>query len=331
MEEQTRLDGLVSMRVALRDLEDGQRVAGVYAVRERELRRKRNGEPWLRLAVCDGSGSAEAVCWEDAEALYAVAAPGSAVFLTGIFEVSERWGAKIKLSGLRVAEEGEYDPADLAPESDVSLELLERDLRALLATIQEPQLLELLDRFFAPGSDAWARFSEAPAAKVYHQAYRHGLLEHTLSVAQAVSAAANFFPGIDRDVAVAGALLHDIGKTEAYNSDPLAIDLTDLGRLQGEIPLGYYLVRRQIEEIPGFDPDLAQCVLHIILSHHGSLEHGSPVVPATREAVLVHMIDNLGGRLGSFDRLERQLPAGEVWSGFDRALSGSAFFGQRAA
>jgi len=331
MDEQTRLDGLVSMRVPLRDLEDGQRVAGVYAVQERELRRKRNGEPWLRLAVCDSSGSAEAICWEDAEALYAIAAAGSAVFLTGIFEVSERWGSKIKLSGLRAAEEGEYDPAELAPESEVSLELLERDLRALLSTIQEPQLLELLDRFFAPGSEAWSRFSVAPAAKVYHQAYRHGLLEHTLSVAQAVSAAANFFPGIDRDVAVAGALLHDIGKTEAYNSDPLAIDLTDLGRLQGEIPLGYYLVRRQIEEIPGFDPELAQCVLHIILSHHGSLEHGSPVVPATREAVLVHMIDNLGGRLGSFDRLERQLPAGEVWSGFDRALSGSAFFGQRAA
>ena len=132
MEEQTRLDGLVSVRVPLRDLEDGQRVAGVYAVRERELRRKRNGEPWLRLAVCDASGSAEAVCWEDAEALYAIAAAGSAVHLTGVFEVSERWGAKIKLSGLRAAEANEYDPTELAPESDLSPDLLERDLRALL-------------------------------------------------------------------------------------------------------------------------------------------------------------------------------------------------------
>ena len=197
--------------------------------------------------------------------------------------------------------------------------------------MQEPQLLTLLDRFFGEGSRIRDRFREAPAAKVYHQAYRHGLLEHTVSVARAVSAAATFFPGIDRDVAVTGALLHDIGKTEAYNDDLMAIDLTDAGRLQGEIPLGYYLVRREIEEIPGFDPALAQAVLHIILSHHGTLEHGSPVVPATREAVLVHMIDNLGGRLGSFDRLERQLPAGESWSSFDRALSGSAYFGQRAA
>ncbi len=320
-----------AVRVPLRELEDGQRVKGIYAVRERELRRKRNGEPWLRLVLGDASGGAEAVAWEDAEALYALAAPGTAVEVGGVFEMSERWGAKIKLAGLREAAADEYDPADLAAESDVSFEDLEGKLRQLLETVQEPQLRDLLDRFFGERSEIWVRFRDAPAAKVYHQAYRHGLLEHTVSVAQAVSAAANFFPGIDREVAVAGALLHDIGKTEAYNDDPLAIDLTDAGRLQGEIPLGYYKVRREIEEIPGFDPALAQAVLHIILSHHGSLEHGSPVVPATREAVLVHMIDNLGGRLGSFDRLERQLPAGESWSGFDRALSGSAYFGQRQA
>jgi 3'-5' exoribonuclease len=318
-------------RVPLRELEDGRRVSGVYAVRERELRRKRNGDPWLRLLLGDASGTAEAVAWEDAEALYALAAPGAAVHVGGVFETSERWGAKIKLSELREAAADSYDPADLAPESDVSLSDLEGKLRQLLETVQEPQLRELLDRFFGERSPIWERFRDAPAAKVYHQAYRHGLIEHTVSVAQAVSAAANFFPGIDREVAVAGALLHDIGKTVAYNDDPLAIDLTDAGRLQGEIPLGYYTVRREIEEIPGFDPGLAQAVLHIILSHHGSLEHGSPVVPATREAVLVHMIDNLGGRLGSFDRLERELPAGESWSGFDRALSGSAYFGQRAA
>jgi 3'-5' exoribonuclease len=318
-------------RVPLRELEDGQRVRGVYAVRERELRRKRNGDPWLRLSVGDAGGSAEAVCWEEAEARYALCRTGSPVFVTGVFEVSERWGSKIKIAELREAEPHEYETDELAAESEVSVELLERDLRALLSTIQDPQLGRLLDLFFGEESPTWARFRDAPAAKVYHQAYRHGLLEHTLSVAQAVSAAANFFPGIDRDVAVTGALLHDVGKTFAYNDDPLAIDLTDAGRLQGEIPLGYYTVRRAIEELPGFDPALAQSVLHIILSHHGSLEHGSPVVPATREAVLVHMIDNLGGRLGSFDRLERQLPAGESWSGFDRALSGSAYFAPRAA
>ncbi len=138
------------------------------------------------------------------------------------------------------------------------------------------------------------------------------------------------FGGIDRDVAVTGALLHDVGKLDAYTADPLAIDMTDVGKLQGEIALGYFRVRRLIEDLPGFPAHLAESVLHIILSHHGSLEHGSPVVPCTREATLVHMIDNLGGRLGSFDRLEKELPAGELWSAYDKALGGGAYFASRS-
>jgi 3'-5' exoribonuclease len=318
-------------RVSVRALVAGQEVQGVFGVRERDLRQKKNGDAWLRLVLCDSSGSVEAVSWDEAEARYALAEPGGAVHVKGIFETSERWGSKVKLAEIRLAEPQEYDAAELASSSSVPLDRLEQDLRQLLATIQDPQLGRLLERFFGERSERWARFREAPAAKVYHQAYRHGLLEHTISVAQAVSAASAYFPGIDRDVAVTGALLHDIGKTEAYNDDRMAIDLTDAGRLQGEIPLGYYLVRREIEEVSGFDPALAQAVLHIILSHHGALEHGSPVVPCTREAVLVHMIDNLGGKLGSFDRLERELPEGQQWSGFDRALEGSAYFGRRAA
>ncbi|MEA2273088.1 MAG: 3-5 exoribonuclease, partial [Solirubrobacteraceae bacterium] len=103
------------------------------------------------------------------------------------------------------------------------------------------------------------------------------------------------------------------------------------GRLEGEIPLGYYKVRRLIEDIEGFPADLAQAVLHIILSHHGSLAHGSPIVPCTREATLVHMIDNLGGKLGSFDRLEKELSDGQQWSNFDRAIGTVAFFAGREA
>ena len=338
MAEQTTLDAQQHMngdspngRPTIRELESGQRVAAVFAVRERDLRQKRNGEPFLRLVLGDRSGSIEAVAWEDAEALYGLAEPGKVMHVSGTFEHSDKWGAKIKVVELRPARGDEFSADDLAPGPELPVDRLEGNLRELIETVQRPQLRELLDRFFAPGSEAWQRFRDAPAAKHYHQAYRHGLLEHTVSVAQAVSAAAAPFPGIDRDIAVTGALLHDIGKTEAYNEDPLAIELTDAGRLHSEIPLGYYKVRRQIEEIHDFEPGLAQAVLHIILSHHGALEHGSPVVPATREAALVHAIDNLGGKLGSFDRLERELPDGASWSGFDRALEGSAFFGSRAA
>ena len=135
-----------------------------------------------------------------------------------------------------------------------------------------------------------------------------------------MSALAATFPGIDRDVAVAGALLHDIGKVETYASRNGAIELTDAGKLLGEIPLGYYRVGATIEHIDGFPRADADALLHIILSHHGKLEHGSPVVPCTREATLVHFIDNLGGNLGSFDRIEKALAEGASWSDFDRGL-----------
>jgi 3'-5' exoribonuclease len=271
------------------------------------------------------------VAWDEVAECFEIAEPGSAVHITGRFAVHAQYGPKITVETIRSARDGEYEPSDLAEGPSVPVERLEAQLRELLGTIQNPQLAALLDRFFGQDSPIWLRFREAPAAKYYHQAYRHGLLDHTVSVAQAVSASAAAFPGIDRDIAIAGALLHDIGKTMAYNDDPLAIDLTDAGRLQGEIPLGYYLVRREVERMDGFDPDLAQALFHIVLSHHGSLENGSPVLPATREATLVHMIDNLGGKLGSFDRIERGLADGEAWSRFDRGLDSAAYFRSRAA
>ncbi|HWE33394.1 MAG TPA: HD domain-containing protein [Solirubrobacteraceae bacterium] len=206
---------------------------------------------------------------------------------------------------------------------------MEADLRELLATIRSPHLHRLLMMVFSEGSPTWPAFREVAAAKHYHQAYRHGLLEHCLTVAQAVSAISAIFPGIDRDLAVTGALLHDIGKIDSYQFDEETdeVSMSDLGRLHGEIALGYYRVRRLIERIDGFPPELEHALSHIILSHHGSLAHGSPVVPCTREATLVHMIDNLGGRLGSFDRVERLLADGEQWSPWDKGIGGGAFFG----
>jgi 3'-5' exoribonuclease len=318
-------------RVFVRELTEGATVAAAFAVRERERRSRRNGEDFLKLIVADRTGTIEAVAWDGVDECFELCAPGSIVFVEGPFSIHPQYGAKITIRSVRPAGPGEYDHADLAEGPPLAVERLEAALRELVATIQHPDLRRLLDRVLGEGTPTWERFREAPAAKYYHQAYVHGLLDHAVSVAQATSAAASAFPGIDRDVAVTGALLHDIGKTQAYNDDPLAIDLTDAGRLQGEIPLGYHLVRSTIESIDGFDPAAAQAVLHIILSHHGSYENGSPVVPATREATLVHSMDNLGGKLGSFDRIERELPDGQAWSRFDRGIDSAAYFGDRAA
>ncbi len=294
----------------VRDLTPGLEIDQVLMVRASDAR---------RLVVGDRTGTLEAAPQE--------VSPGSCVWIHGRVEPRGR----LEVFVLRPAAEGEYALDQLVDGPRMGVERMEADLRALIATVQCGHLRALLDHVFGRKTETWRAFREAPAAKRFHQAYRHGLLEHSLTVAQSVSAISATFGGVDRDVAVTGALLHDIGKLDAYTADPLAIEMTDLGKLQGEIALGYYRIRRAIEDLPGFPAELAAAVLHIILSHHGQLEHGSPVVPCTREATLVHMIDNLGGRLGSFDRLEKELPDGSTWSGFDRALGGGAWFASRAA
>jgi 3'-5' exoribonuclease len=312
-------------------LTDGQDVDIVLLVRERQLRTRREGGEYLKLGLADRTGSLSAVIRDDVTAIAEVCNAGGTVRVAGRYSVHPRYGPELSVETLRAAEPHEVDLDALCVGPPRSADQMETDLRDLVATIQNPHLHALLDAIFGEGTPTWEAFRAAPAAKYYHQAYRHGLLEHCLSVAQSVSAISATFPGIDREVAVCGALLHDIGKLDAYASTGLAIEMTDVGKLQGEIPLGYYRIRRLIEDLPGFPEHLAGAVLHIILSHHGALEHGSPVVPCTREATLVHMIDNLGGRLGSFDRLEKELPQGSQWSAFDRAIGGGAFFADRQA
>lgn len=322
--------GSIVGRVLLRDLDDGGAWEGALLVREAEPRTARDGRPLLRLRLADRSGTVAAVVREPGEEDEALFTPGAAVHVSGRGELHPRFGAQLELTAWRPATEEETDPERLEPGPERSAQELERALRALVETVRQPHLRTLLDALLDPDSATWPAFRDAPAAKHYHQAYRHGLLEHTLTVAEGVSALAQTFPGIDRDLAVTGALVHDVGKLDAYAAEGQAIELTDDGRLQGEIPLGYFRVRSLIEQAGDFPPALARALLHVVLSHHGTLAHGSPVVPATREATLVHMVDNLGGRLGSFDRLERALAPGALWSPYDKAIGGGAWFPARA-
>ena len=317
--------------MSVRELVDGQDLERVLLVRTSERRSRSDGTELLRLSLADRTGALVAIVRDGVDELAPLCEPGRVVAVSGRFGVHPRYGPELTVRELRTAEPHEYELDELLDGPPRSVAQMEASLRDLIAQVRSPHLGELLDRVLGPDAPTWPAYREAPAAKRLHQAYRHGLLEHSLGVAEAVAVISTTFPGIDRDVAITGALLHDIGKLDAYTSDPLAIDLTDLGKLHGEIALGYYRIRRQIEEIPGFPAELAAAVLHIILSHHGQLEHGSPVLPATREATLVHMIDNLGGKLGSFDRLEKELPHGSAWSAYDRVLGGGAYFAARQA
>jgi 3'-5' exoribonuclease len=311
----------------VREFADGTAVSQPLLVRELEFRRRRDGDEYLRIVFGDRTGTVPAMIWDEVASTRELCERCDVLHVTGVVSTHPRLGPQLAVESLRPARSDEYDRLELADGPARTAEQMEADLRELVATIHNPHLRRLLAELFGEGSGTWLTYRESPAAKHYHQAYRHGLLEHSLTVAQAVNAVSAIFPGIDRDLAVTGALVHDIGKLDVYFVGGDGVEMSDHGRLYGEISIGYYRVRRTIERIYGFPPELERALLHIILSHHGSLEYGSPVVPCTREATLVHMVDNLGGRLGSFDRLEKHLPAGEQWSAYDKGIGGGAYFG----
>jgi 3'-5' exoribonuclease len=317
----------IDREAALRDLQDGSRVDRVLLVRDVQRCTTRTGSEYLRLVVGDRSAHLPAVMWEPST----VVERGPLLRVVGRVSDHPRYGRQVIVSELQASHPDEANLASLLPGPEESLVDLARRLDSTVEAIEDRWLRKLLDRLLGPAGELRERFVRAAAAKYYHHAYPGGLLEHTLQVADAVKAVSALYQGIDRDLAVAGGLLHDIGKLDAYDDDPIACDLTDAGRLEGEIPMGHYRVRRAIEETPGFPPQRARALLHIILSHHGLLEHGSPVVPSTREATVVHAMDELSGRLGAFDRLERETADGETWSRYDHVLETNAWLASRDA
>ena len=313
----------------VRDLQDGIAVDQVLLVREREIRQTKAGADYVRLTLADRSGIVPAIVWDDVEEASVVATAGQPVRVIGTFAEHARYGPQITVRSLLAPSAVDWERLLDSPAEPIAE--LEHRLEAHLEALADPHLATLLDRLLGCSSATGHAFRQAFAAQYNHHAYRCGLLEHSLQVADATAAAAHTFAGIDRDLAVCGALLHDIGKLDAYSGGECAVELNDTGKLIGEIPSGYYTVRRAIEHIPGFPRELAQALLHILLSHHGCLEHGSPVVPMTREALLVHTMDKLSGDLGSFDRLERETQPAERWSRFDRTLGRSVLIDHRAA
>ncbi len=206
--------------VFVNELKDGAEIDQVLLVREAERRQRRDGGDYLRLRLGDRTGAVVAMVWEELLGeIEDLVRAGEAVRVRGRYTVHPRFGPQINLRELQAPAPGSYSPEDLRDGPAHTVGELEAQLRELLDTVHRPHLRELLERLIGEDSELWGAYRMAPAAKHYHQAYPHGLLEHCLSVAQAVGATSATFGGIDRDVAVTGALLHDIGKLEAYTEE----------------------------------------------------------------------------------------------------------------
>jgi 3'-5' exoribonuclease len=301
-------------KILVAELPEGREVTTYFVALDKEPATDRNGKSFLRLKLRDASGEVKAIHFDPDETVVDNLTSGDVVKVSGTYSVHEKFGQQFQIKRLAVMAPGEYDIGTLVPVSPVPLEELERRLAALVASVRSPSLHQLLARAVDPSREPGATFLLVPAAVRNHHAYRHGLLEHSLIVAEVAAAVAERFATVNRDLTVAGALLHDIGKVDSYSADPMAPGFTDVGRLHGEIVIGHDIVRGLIDEIAGFPPEMSVQLRHIVVSHHGEREKGSPVVPATREAVIVHYCDDMTARLAAVDETAARTADGERWS-----------------
>lgn len=312
--------------VPVAELRAGQNLTGCYACAEIESATDRNGKAFLRLRLRDASGEVRAIHFDPSDEALEMSA-GDVVVVGGTYIVHPQYGPQVQVRTLRLAEAEEYDLSELVPASPIDPAELGERLHALVDSVGEVHLRALLERALDGSQEPGATFVIAPAAVRHHHAYRHGLLEHSVVVAECAADIAGRLTSVDRDLVVAGALLHDIGKTKAYADEGLLPAMTDMGRLHGEIVIGHAIVLRLIEEVPEFPDELALRLLHIVISHHGMREKGSPVVPMTREAVVVHYCDDMTARVAAIDEAERQTAPGESWSSRIFMLDAPAYLG----
>lgn len=288
------------------DLAEGQPFGAVLIVRKVTERKARNDNVFLSIELGDRSGSFSANCFSDSPlfALFRENATGIVIQLTGKIEryqgrFSPRLTAATVLDEDVLEQEGWTDRlVETPPES---VEDLARDLADLMASIENPTLRETVQNVLDELGD---RFINLPAAVSMHHAYRNGLLEHTVHMGKACRALLPLYPEVDPNLAMAGVLLHDVGKAVEYEGS-LAFRKSRSGQLQGHVVLGYRLVRKA-GLTAKLNRDLLERLEHIILSHQGELEWGAAVMAATPEAVFVSMIDNLDARMGMVQRALRQ-------------------------
>lgn len=276
------------------DIEIGSQIDEVFCVGRMERRAGRNGA-YLTLEFVDRSGRIAGVAWNDAEALSLVLAEGAFARVRGR-ATAYRDRLQIDVTGAEPAPDG-LDLADYLAQGPVPAEESIAGIRRLAESIGDRDLRRLVLAYLVDGA-FMERFARSPAAKVNHHAYLSGLAEHTRSVMELCDLAAGHYPDLDRDLLLTGAFLHDIGKTVELAVEP-GFPYSEEGALLGHIPLGFAMVRERIARIEGFPAGRATDVGHLILSHQGELEWGSPVQPLTLEALVLHFLDNLDSKVGT--------------------------------
>jgi 3'-5' exoribonuclease len=299
----------------IKEMKEEDRVRGLYLVKVKKVGTTKNGDPFLSITLGDRTGEVEARVWDKVDTLSPLFNEGDVIQVEG-HAGAYRNQVQVTLTDIEV-------PKDRTTDPDLFLESSRKDvtemigaLRGVLQEIESGYIRSLVERFLSD-RQFLRRFKRAPAAKNFHHNYLGGLLEHTLSVCQVCRYVIEHYPELDKDMMLAGGFLHDIGKTKELRFDRV-IDYSDEGRLLGHVVLGIGMVDEKLADIKDFPQELAVRLKHLIISHHGQFEFGSPKRPKFLEAFALHLIDDLDAKMNGLGRfMEKDRMEGD-WTEFNR-------------
>lgn len=309
------------------DITAGETVRDIFVLAEKNMAHKRDGNPFLTVTLADKSGRIRGVVWDDVANAASAASAGDYVRVKA--SAGEYRGAlQLVVKSLQAVAVEEVAPADFLPATKRDVDQMFTRLNALTDTIASPDLKGLMDAFWSDAQFV-EMFKQAPAAKKMHHAYVGGLLEHTLSMALLADKVAGHYGGVDRDLLLVGAVLHDVGKVREL-SYLHNIDYTDEGRLLSHIVIGVQMVEDKIRSLNGFSSELATMVKHMIVSHHGARDFGSPEPPKTIEAVLLNYVDEIDSRVNAIREFMATEAQGETWTPYHRLLERQFYIGDNS-
>lgn len=299
----------------IKDYKDGDRIFDIYLCKHKQSAVTKNGKAYENLILQDKTGTIDGKIWEpnnpgisDFDALDYIEVYGEINNFQGTLQAN--------IKRIRTCSEGEYDPSDYLPVSKKGIEPMYQELTNLIQSIDDTWLKTLLENLFLRDAAFAKCFKNSSAAKTVHHGFVGGLLEHTLSVAKLCEYYCSTYPLLNRDLLIAAALCHDIGKTKELSAFPQN-DYTDDGQFLGHIIIGVEMIGEKVRDISDFPEVLSMQLKHCILAHHGEYEYGSPKKPAIMEAVALNFADNTDAKMQTFTEiLENTTETG--WLGFNR-------------
>ena len=305
----------------INEIVPGETINDVYMIREPILRSTTRGDLYMAMYICDRSGQLNGRMWQATEAVYNSLPKPGFVHINGRSEVYQS-NLQIVVNNISVVDSSEVEIEDFLARTEKDVGKMFGEVKKIVGGIKHKQLKALMDEFLAD-EELMGKFCEAPAAMKLHHNYLGGLLEHTHNMLGVAEAVFGFYPEVNRDLVLAGIFVHDMGKTDELCYD-MAFSYTDSGQLIGHISKGFVMLGEKAELLKSKGVEIDEVILdslgHIIVSHHGQYEFGSPKLPATPEAFMVNYIDDLDAKIRQVTGVIENEPGDSDWTGWQNSL-----------